>query len=94
MNEQRVLDIRNLRVWYKTYKGYSKVLDGVSLYVKKGEKIGLVGESGCGKTTTMKMVLRLLNDSVASVREGSEILFEGTDILKMDKKELQTVPQK
>ena len=52
MNE-RTLDIKNLSVWYKTYRGYAEVVDHVSLYVNKGEKIGLVGESGCGKTTSM-----------------------------------------
>lgn len=91
MNEDRMLDIQNLRVWYKTYKGFSKVLDGVNLYVKKGEKVGLVGESGCGKTTAMKTVLRLQDGGNASVRENSEILFEGKDILKMDEKSLLTI---
>lgn len=66
MNE-RTLDIKNLSVWYKTYRGYAEVVDHVSLYVNKGEKIGLVGESGCGKTTSMKMVMRTLDERIIKV---------------------------
>lgn len=91
MDAKKMLDIRNLRVWYKTYKGFSQVLDGVDLYVGKGEKVGLVGESGCGKTTTMKAVLRLQEGGSAHIQEGAEILFEGEDILKMDEKALLSV---
>lgn len=88
MDEERLLDIRNLRVWYKTYKGFAQVVDGVNMYVNKGEKVGLVGESGCGKTTTMKAVLRLQDDINAYVQQGSAIIFKGRDILTMDEKEL------
>lgn len=94
MEADKMLDIRNLRVWYKTYKGYSQVVDGVNLYVGKGEKVGLVGESGCGKTTTMKAVLRLQERGSARVQTGSQIIFEGKDILKMDEKELLELRRK
>ncbi len=85
---ERLLDIKDLSVWYKTYKGYAEVVDHVNLYVKKAEKIGLVGESGCGKTTTMKTVMRTLDESIIKLGEGSEILFDGSDILKMDQRAL------
>ncbi|MDI3480996.1 MAG: peptide/nickel transport system ATP-binding protein [Tepidanaerobacteraceae bacterium] len=88
--ENTLLDIKNLKVWYRTYKGYAKVVDGINLFVNKGEKVGLVGESGCGKTTTMKTVLRVLDSKVATVPEG-EILFKNRDILKMKYNELQQV---
>lgn len=88
--ENTLLDIKNLKVWYRTYKGYAKVVDGINLHVNKGEKVGLVGESGCGKTTTMKTVLRVLDSKVATVPEG-EILFKNRDILKMKYNELQQV---
>lgn len=91
MEAKKMLDIRSLRVWYKTYKGFSQVLDGVDLSIGKGEKVGLVGESGCGKTTTMKAVLRLQEGGSAHIQEGSEILFEGEDILRMDEKSLLAV---
>lgn len=86
----RLLDIRGLKVWYKTYRGNAQVVDGVDMYVNQAEKIGLVGESGCGKTTTMKMILQLLNPSQIVVPEG-EILFQGRDIRKMNEKEIMEI---
>ena len=54
MNDKEIiLDIRNLKLWYKVYRDYSYVLDGVNLTVHRGEKVGIVGEAGCGKTTTV-----------------------------------------
>ena len=87
---EAILEIKNLKVWYRTYGGHVKVLDGISLHVNKGEKVGLVGEAGCGKTTTMKAVLRILPDGRAMIKDG-EILFHGSDILKMKEKALQNV---
>jgi len=85
-----LLDIKNLKVWYNTYQGYAKVVDGVNLHVFKGEKVGLVGESGCGKTTTMKTVLSVLDSSKSHIPEG-EILLNGQDVLKMKDNEIQKV---
>jgi len=78
------LQIENLRVHYKVYRGILKVLDGINLEVKRGEKIGLVGETGCGKTTTLKAVMSILarnaivaagkihanDDTILEVKEG------------------------
>jgi len=69
-----------------------KVLSGVDFKVNKGEKVGLIGEAGCGKTTTMKSIMRILPQN-ASVPHG-EILFKGKDLLKIDKKELQRIRRK
>lgn len=91
MADSRILDIKNLQVWYKTYRGYSKVVNGINLYVNHGEKVGLVGESGCGKTTTMKTVLRVLDEDVTHLPEGGEILFQGKDMLKMAEKDIQNI---
>lgn len=88
-----LLEIKDLKVWYKTYRGNAKVVDGVNINVGYGEKIGLVGESGCGKTTTMKMVLQTLNSSQIQVPEG-KISFQGKNILEMEKKELMNVRRK
>lgn len=85
-----LLDIKGLKVWYNTYQGYAKVVDGINFHVFKGEKVGLVGESGCGKTTTMKTVLRVLDSSKSHIPEG-EILLNGQDILKMKDSEVQKV---
>ncbi|SFG38021.1 peptide/nickel transport system ATP-binding protein [Desulfotomaculum arcticum] len=85
-----ILDIRDLHVWYRTYGGYSKVLDGVNLFVHQGEKVGLVGEAGCGKTTTMRSVLRILPEGQAHTPRG-QILYHGKNILQMNRRELHQV---
>ncbi len=88
-----ILDIKNLTVWYKTYRGDTKkVVDGINFYVSKREKVGLVGESGCGKTTVMGSILKVL-DGKTSIVEG-EIFFKGSDILKMKYNQLQQVRRK
>ena len=88
-----VLRIKDLKVWYNTYRGSAKVVDGVNIHVEHGEKIGLVGESGCGKTTTMKTILRTINPSQVQIPEG-EIFFRDKNILKMSSKQLMNVRRK
>jgi peptide/nickel transport system ATP-binding protein len=85
-----LLEIKNLRVQFKTYGGVLKVLDGVDFRVNTGEKVGLVGETGCGKTTTMKSIMRILPMPPARIA-GGEIFFKGHDLLKMPTGELQKV---
>ena len=92
--DEKLLDIQALSVWYKTYRGFAEVVDHINLYVGRGEKIGLVGESGCGKTTTMKMVMRTLDERGIKVGEGSKLLFDGEDILAMDAKALLDLPRR
>ncbi|MFW6195819.1 MAG: ABC transporter ATP-binding protein [Thermoplasmatota archaeon] len=84
-----LLKIEDLNVGYETYRGKSSVLKNLELEVHKGEKIGVIGESGCGKTTTMKTINRIL-PSNARITSGN-VYFEGEDILEMDKKELMTL---
>jgi peptide/nickel transport system ATP-binding protein len=69
-----------------------KVLNGVYLTVCKGEKVGIIGESGCGKTTTLKAILRILSNN-ALIEKGG-IYFKGSDILKAGKKELTELRRK
>ncbi|ATW25018.1 ABC transporter ATP-binding protein [Candidatus Formimonas warabiya] len=85
-----ILDIKDLHVWYRTYAGFSRVLDGVNLFVEKGEKVGLVGEAGCGKTTTMRSVLRILPEGQSHTPQGA-ILFHGKNILTMPERDLQAI---
>ena len=87
MSSELLLDIRDLYVEFKVYGGVLKVLDGVNFKVHTGEKVGLVGETGCGKTTTMKAILRILPEPPAVV-PGGEILFKGKNVLKMKTAEL------
>ena len=89
----KLLEIRDLKISYKTYRGDAKVVDGICLNIARGEKIGLVGESGCGKTTTMKTILRLLPDYQIKKPDG-KILFNGNDILQMSQNELLQIRRK
>jgi len=90
VSETPILDIRNLSVHFKVYGGTLKVLDGVNLVVQRGQKVGLVGETGCGKTTSMRAALRTLPMPPARI-PGGEILFEGQDVLKMNGSQLRRV---
>ncbi|MEW6398002.1 MAG: ABC transporter ATP-binding protein [Bacillota bacterium] len=81
-----LLEIQDLQVWYRVYGGTLKVLDGVRFQVRPGEKVGLVGETGCGKTTTMKTLMRILPRQ-ALVPLG-RVLFKGRDVLGMRARDL------
>jgi oligopeptide/dipeptide ABC transporter ATP-binding protein len=85
-NKEVLLDIRDLRTYFFTHDGVVKAVDGVSFHINKGEVVGLVGESGCGKSVMSLSVLRLVGYPGKIV--SGEILFEGRDILKMTKQEI------
>lgn len=76
-----ILDVRDLKVAIRTDDGLAKILDGVNLTIGRGEIVGVVGESGCGKTTLVRSILGTL-PRTARVDEG-EILFEGQDLLAL-----------
>ncbi len=84
-----LLEVRDLKVYYRGGKGISRAVDGVSFSLDQGEYLGLVGESGCGKTTVAKAILRLLPGN-AVVPEG-KVLFRGRDLLTMERRELQQI---
>lgn len=84
-----LLEVRNLRVSYKTYRGILKVLNGVNMEVEKGEKVGIIGESGCGKTTTMKAIMRILPSN--AILEGGEIIYNGIDVLRMSESDFNRI---
>lgn len=88
------LKLENLSIWYKSYRGAAKVVDRINMEVKAGEKVGLVGESGCGKTTTMKMILRVLPKDVVTLPKGGKITFQGKEVLSMHKDELLNLRRK
>jgi len=85
-----LLEIKDLHVHFDVYGGTLKVLDGVNFTVHSGQKVGLVGETGCGKTTTMKSILRILPMPPARIPRG-EIYFKAQDVLKMGDGELRQV---
>ena len=82
-----VLEIRDLKVTFHTYAGDVKALDGVQLNVKKGELLGLVGESGCGKSVTTLSIVGLLPPNAEVV--SGRVLLGGVDLLKSSKEEIR-----
>ena len=79
--------MRNLRVTFHTYAGEVKAIDGIDITVNKRELLGLVGESGCGKSVTALAIAGLLSEN-ARVESG-EVLLDGEEILNLDEKELR-----
>lgn len=88
--EEKLLRVNNLDISFKSKKSVVPVVEGVSFYVDRGEIIGLVGESGCGKSVTSLSLLQL-NASNTLYGEKSSIFFEGEDLLKKKRKEMQKV---
>ena len=85
-----LLSIRNLHTFFYTEAGVARSVDGVSLEIASGETVGLVGESGCGKSVTAMSVLRLIRPP-GRIEPGSEIRFEGKDIMALGDKELRAI---
>ena len=90
--EKDILNVRNLKVYFPIkgdliprVVGHVKAVDGIDLNIKSGETMGLVGESGCGKTTTGRAILRLLKP-----KEG-QVFFEGEDILLYDRAQMKNI---
>ncbi|UCF10439.1 MAG: ABC transporter ATP-binding protein [Candidatus Bipolaricaulota bacterium] len=85
-----LLDVVDLHVGFRIFEGYLSVLNGVQLSVGVGERVGLVGETGCGKTTTVKSILRVLPMPPAKVTDG-QILYRGQDVLRMRRRRVQAL---
>ena len=85
---EHILEVKNLNVSFKSYLGTVRAVQGVDFVLDQRETLAMVGESGCGKTVTAKSILRLFGRTTGTIADGSQILFEGKDILKMDKNEL------
>ena len=86
--KENILELKNVVYSFKTYGGEVKAVRDVSFEVRKGEILGIVGESGCGKSVTAQCIMRL-NPEPPGFFEGGEILFNGKDVLKMNKQELR-----
>ncbi len=85
-----LISIKNLKTNFYTYAGVVKALDGISLDIYKGETLGLVGETGCGKSVTALSIIRLIQWPPGRIDEGS-IIFEGKDLLKLPNKEMREI---
>ncbi len=82
-----LLKVENLVTCFGTKKGLVKAVDGVSFEVEAGKILGIVGESGCGKSVTSLSIMRLLPDQLGEITDGS-IMFEGKDLRKVSEKEM------
>ena len=87
-DNDNILEIRDLKIVYKTQEGVVEALNGASLSLKRGQTLGLVGETGAGKTTTALSIMQLVPDPPGKITSG-EILFRGEDLNKMKEKELR-----
>lgn len=85
-----LLEVKDLRTHFKTDNGILKAVDGVSFTVHEGETVGLVGESGCGKSVTNLSIMRLVPSPPGKI-VGGEVLYRGTDIMKLSEKELRNI---
>ena len=85
-----LLDIRGLRTQFFTDDGLARAVDGVSYSLAKGETVGVVGESGCGKSVTALSVLRLIPDPPGKIVDG-EIIFEGTNLLQLSSADMRRI---
>jgi oligopeptide/dipeptide ABC transporter ATP-binding protein len=85
----KILEVKGLKTYFFTEAGVVKAVDGVDFSVKHGEVLGLVGESGCGKSVTSFSIMRLVG-APGKIVEG-EILFEGVDLLKLSEKEMTDI---
>src|SRR5260221_4054386 len=82
-----ILTVEDLQVFYWTRSGPIRAVDGVNFTIKRNERFGFIGESGCGKTTTMMAVLRLIKPP--GKVENGRIILDGRNILEMGKDELR-----
>lgn len=90
---EKILEVKNLEVSFRTYAGISHAVRGVDFYLNRGETLAIVGESGCGKTVTSKAIMGLLPESNTEIRkgEGSAILFHGDNLLDYNEKQMSQI---
>ena len=85
MSIEPILQVKNLKKYFKTSKGMLHAVDDVTFSIDRGKTLGVVGESGCGKSTTGRAILRLIEPT------GGQVLFEGKDVLSLNAKEMRSM---
>lgn len=87
---EKLLEIKNLKTTFKTLRGMVTAINGVTFSVSSGEILGIVGESGCGKSVTSQSIMRLYDEKNLAAYEG-EVYFRGKNILTLPEKEMETI---
>ena len=80
-----ILEVKHLKKYFKTPKGMLHAVDDVNFTIERGKTLGIVGESGCGKSTTGRCILRLIEPT------DGEVIFDGVDVTKLSKKEMRAM---
>jgi oligopeptide/dipeptide ABC transporter ATP-binding protein len=86
-----LLEVRDLRTWFSSDGGVARAVDGVNFRAGKGETLGIVGESGCGKTVTALSILGLVPRPAGRIVEGSSIRFRGRELTSLPERELRRI---
>ena len=89
-NYDMLLEVNNLKTYFKTDAGIVKAVDGISFKLGKGETLGIVGESGSGKSVTNLSIMRLIPSPPGKIVDG-EVIFEGRDILQLPESALRNI---
>jgi peptide/nickel transport system ATP-binding protein len=87
---ERLLDVKNLKTYFFTDEGVVRAVDGVDLYINQGETLGVVGESGCGKSVTALSIMRLIPQPPGKIVEG-QILYNGLDLVTIPANKLRKI---
>jgi peptide/nickel transport system ATP-binding protein len=90
MADERLLDVKNLKTYFFTDEGVVRAVDGVDLYVKQGETLGVVGESGCGKSVTALSIMKLIPQPPGKIVEG-EILYNGVNLVDLPANKMRKI---
>ena len=89
-NDSHLLKVDNLKTYFYTFEGTAKAVDDVSFFIDKGETLGLVGESGCGKSVTAQSVMRLIPEPPGKIVHGT-INFDNTNLLDLTMKQMREI---
>jgi peptide/nickel transport system ATP-binding protein len=87
---ERLLDVKNLKTYFFTDEGVVRAVDGVDLYIDKGETLGVVGESGCGKSVTALSIMKLIPQPPGKIVEG-EILYNGVNLVDLPPNKMRKI---
>ena len=87
---ERLLDVKGLKTHFFTDEGVVRAVDGVDLYINKGETLGVVGESGCGKSVTALSIMRLIAQPPGRIVQGS-IMYNGRNLLDLSPSQMRKI---